>query len=72
MNLIGTAQRYNMKVNPDMERVQIVLDKLDKIKEETGVGFCPCMPSRNKDTVCPCKYMRTLGVCRCGLYLPNR
>ena len=65
------AELYDMKVNPDKERVDIVLDKIAKIKDMTGVGYCPCYPKHNKDTICPCKYMRTIKVCRCGLYIPK-
>ena len=65
------AELYDMKVNPDKERVDIVLDKIAKIKDMTGVGYSPCYPQHNKDTVCPCKYMRTMKVCRCGLYIPK-
>ena len=42
------------------------LKKIEIIKEKTGVGYCPCFPQHTKDTVCPCKYMRTMNVCRCG------
>ena len=67
---IKIAEQYGMLVNPDRERVNIVLAKIKKIKESTGVGYCPCYPQHNKDTICPCKYMRTKEVCRCGLYIP--
>lgn len=33
-------------------------------------GYCPCQPSKTKDTICPCKYMRKYSTCRCGLYVP--
>lgn len=32
-------------------------------------GYCPCQPNKNKDTICPCRYMRKFNTCRCGLYV---
>lgn len=71
MDLDKIAEKFGMIVNPDKERVNIVLDKLKTIKEREGVGYCPCFPQHNQDTVCPCKYMRKMNVCRCGLYKPQ-
>ena len=71
MDITKIADKYGMKVNPDNNRVSIVLNKINKIKEKEFAGYCPCMTLRNFDTVCPCKYMRTKNVCRCGLYIPN-
>lgn len=71
MNLENIANKYNMVVNPDINRVNIVLDKIAKIKEKEGIGYCPCFPQHNQDTICPCKYMRKMNVCRCGLYKPR-
>ena len=70
MNLTVIAERFGMKVNPNKERVDIVLNKLATIQSETGIRYCPCMPNRSQDTVCPCKFMREKRVCRCGLYVP--
>lgn len=64
------AEKYGMKVNPNKDVVENVLKKIEIIKEKTGVGYCPCYPQHVTDTVCPCKYMRTRNICRCGLYLP--
>lgn len=53
-----------MKLNPDIKHVQMIQEKL-----KANGGHCPCMPTKTKDTICPCKYMRELSVCRCGLYV---
>lgn len=71
MNLQVIADKFGMKINPNNERVNIVLNKLDTIQKETGIRYCPCMPVRDKDTICPCKFMREKKVCRCGLYVPK-
>ena len=64
------AEKFDMQVNDNKERVNIVLEKLSKIQDETGIRYCPCMPNRSKDTICPCKIMREKHICRCGLYVP--
>lgn len=71
MSIVEIAEKFGMKVNPDLDRVDIVLDKLAYIQKETGVRYCPCLPNRDKDTICPCKFMREKHVCRCGLYVPK-
>lgn len=71
MSIVEIAEKFGMKVNPNLDRVGIVLDKLAHIQRETGIRYCPCMPSRDKDTICPCKFMREKQVCRCGLYVPK-
>lgn len=53
-----------MKLNTDIKHVQLIQEKL-----KGNDGYCPCMPTKTKDTICPCKYMRELSVCRCGLYV---
>lgn len=58
------GSEYEMKVNPDGNHVKIILDKL-----KANNGYCPCMPMKTKDTICPCKYMRKFKACRCGLYV---
>ena len=32
-------------------------------------GFCPCQPSHDRDTMCPCKNYRQNGDCICGLFV---
>lgn len=53
-----------MKLNPDQAHVNKIVNKLGM----TG-GYCPCLPNRTEDTICPCKYARKQSVCRCGLYV---
>lgn len=67
MNIDEIADRYDMLINNNDCVKENVLQKLKK----TG-GYCPCFPQHTEDTICPCKYMRTLHVCRCGLYIPKK
>ena len=32
-------------------------------------GFCPCQPTQDRDTMCPCKNYRQKGECICGLFV---
>ena len=54
-----------VRYNDDKE---LVMEIKSKLKENDG--YCPCQPSKTKDTICPCKYMRKYSTCRCGLYVP--
>lgn len=63
------AEEYGMQVNPDSYRVAEVLEKLGKNHQKYGAPYCPCMPTQEEDTICPCKYMRKFNVCRCGMYV---
>ncbi|MBS5519643.1 MAG: hypothetical protein KHX13_04840 [Acidaminococcus intestini] len=58
------VSEYGMKLNPNKEHAEVVLKKL-----EANQGYCPCLPVKNKDTLCPCKYLRKFQACRCGLYV---
>lgn len=53
-----------MKLNPNQNHVEKIMDKLRVTK-----GYCPCLPAKNEDTICPCKHSRTLKACRCGLFV---
>lgn len=59
-----TANKYGMKVNPDSEHVFNIIEKI-----YNNDGYCPCMPMKNDATKCPCRYMREMKACRCGLYV---
>lgn len=56
---------YNIRSKEDMNRM---VDKFKDMKEKYGQMYCPCHVSQNADTLCPCKYMREYGACRCGLF----
>ena len=63
------AEKFNMSVNPKAYVVATVLEKLGANQTQFGKPYCPCMPSHNEATVCPCRYMREMKACRCGLYV---
>lgn len=60
----GLNENGNMKLNPDDNHVEKILEALEK-----NDGFCPCRAEKNKDTVCPCKKMREENKCCCKLYV---
>lgn len=53
-----------MELNPDGKHVKKITDKL-----VANDGYCPCLPVKTADTICPCKYARTMQVCRCGIFV---
>lgn len=63
------AQKYGMKVNQKTYNVACVLEKLGNNQVKYGAPYCPCLPTHSEDTICPCRYMRDLKACRCGLYV---
>lgn len=65
-HLINTATKYGYEINKD--RLPVLVEKFRKQVECFGKMFCPCQQQQNADTICPCKYMRKYGACRCGLY----
>lgn len=69
--LEAVQQKYGYEFRSDS-----ILDKLAekfaKQHEQYGDMYCPCQPNHSQDTVCPCRYMRNYGACRCGLYKPTK
>ena len=61
------AQKYGYKIKSE-ERLKVLAGKFKIQKEQYGEMYCPCQPNKTSDTICPCKYMRNYGACRCGLY----
>lgn len=63
------ARKYGMRVNPDALHVISTLEKLGENDVRFGAPYCPCLPNHSEDTICPCRYMREMKACRCGLYV---
>lgn len=63
------AHKFGMKVNPKAYNVASVLEKLGNNQVKYGAPYCPCLPNHTEDTICPCRYMREMKACRCGLYV---
>jgi len=58
-----------IKVNPDMDHVKKIKEKL-----VANGGYCPCSLYLNEDTKCMCKEFREQegGWCHCGLYFKEK
>lgn len=69
MNLEYYLKKHHMKVTNDMVRATKVQQKLLQNTMELGAPYCPCQSQHTPDTICPCKYMRDAGACRCGLFV---
>lgn len=63
------ANKFGMKVNPKAYAVASVLEKLGNNQVKYGAPYCPCLPNHTEATICPCRYMREMKACRCGLYV---
>lgn len=63
------ARQYGMRVNPDAEHTVAILEKLGRNEMQHGAPYCPCLPNHSASTICPCRYMREMKACRCGLYV---
>ncbi|PWM76704.1 MAG: hypothetical protein DBY32_11305 [Phascolarctobacterium sp.] len=61
------AKEHGYKIRNE-ERADVLSDKFLAQVTQHGAMYCPCQPNRTPDTICPCKYMRVYGACRCGLY----
>ena len=51
------------------ERLDTLSDKFLNQVTKYGKMYCPCQNVRNESTVCPCRYMRDCGFCKCGLFM---
>jgi ferredoxin-thioredoxin reductase catalytic subunit len=71
------AERMNVSLNPDSEKVDEILGKLLENQRKHGFRLCPCRrPSadktKNRLVTCPCAYamgeIELQGHCLCLLY----
>ena len=58
------AKAFNMALNTDVIHVEKIINKVF-----ANDGYCPCMPSKTTDTICPCINMSRHKACRCGLFV---
>ena len=71
------AEKKGWKVNPDKSYAQMIIDGLNKNKEQKGKYYCPCKvttdnPEVDKEIICPCKDSQAEidkdGHCHCRLF----
>ncbi len=72
------AKKFFIKLNPDKNHVDKILDGLLKNKKEKGEIYCPCRvvlgdKKRDKLIICPCVYhmgeIELQGHCLCNLFV---
>lgn len=66
--LQSIADNHGYSVRSE-ERLDTLSDKFLNQVTKYGRMYCPCQNVRNESTVCPCKYMRDCGFCKCGLFM---
>lgn len=62
---ISLTNGYEVRSTEDVTRMA---NKFSAMVDKYGQMYCPCHMSQNADTLCPCKFMREYGACRCGLF----
>ena len=81
-NIKEHAQKIEgVKVNPDKERVEVIIKGLMKKKEKHGEVYCPCRlvtgdKEKDEEIICPCVFHRgeieLEGKCRCLLFFEDK
>jgi ferredoxin-thioredoxin reductase catalytic subunit len=80
-NIKEYAERVGIKVNPDKEKVDIIIKGLLKNKEKYGEVYCPCRivtgnKKKDEEIICPCVFHRgeieLEGHCRCWLFFEKK
>ena len=61
-NFYSNAKKWGMRVN------EPIASKIIPALNNNG-GHCPCSIVKSNDTICPCKTMRTMKSCHCGVYV---
>lgn len=67
VRLVQTVMKYGYETRSAEDSNRMV-DKFTAMMEKHGDMYCPCHVTQNADTLCPCKFMRQYGACRCGLF----
>jgi ferredoxin-thioredoxin reductase catalytic chain len=75
------AKKKEMWLNPDKEKLAMIIKGLMKNKEKHGEVYCPCRlvtgnKEKDRDIICPCVFHRgeveIQGNCRCQLFFGNK
>lgn len=70
-NKLKEIAKINSYKIRDEKRLDILSDKFAGQVSMYGAMYCPCQSNRTEYTICPCRYMREYGACRCGLFVPE-
>ena len=65
----AVAHMHNYRIR--QERLEPMSQKFEQQLDKYGDMYCPCQLQQTPETVCPCRYMREQGACRCGLFMVN-
>ena len=78
------AEKNEFKVNPDKERVELLLEGMFNNEKNHGFRYCPCRlitKEREEDLklICPCNFLihetykdKEDGECWCGLFVRRK
>ncbi|MDR2854941.1 MAG: ferredoxin:thioredoxin reductase [Methanomicrobiales archaeon] len=71
------ADSQGFVLNPDIEKLNLVLKGLHRNVTKHGAEYCPCRiktgdPEKDKDIICPCAFHKDeiakQGFCHCHLF----
>ncbi|MGQ9673906.1 MAG: ferredoxin-thioredoxin reductase catalytic domain-containing protein [Candidatus Aminicenantales bacterium] len=78
------AEKNEFEVNPDTEKVEMLLDGLHANEKNYGLKYCPCRLAsgdyaEDLKLVCPCNFLvhetyrdNEAGECWCGLFIKRK
>jgi len=75
------AKEKGWMLNPDKDKLRIVIRGLSRNQKRFGERDCPCRirsgdPERDRAIICPCEYhekeLAEQGQCHCRLYFAGR
>jgi ferredoxin-thioredoxin reductase catalytic subunit len=76
------AEKNEFQVNPDKEKVEMLLDGVFSNEKNHGLKYCPCRLitkdfQEDLALVCPCNFLihdtyREKGECWCGLFVRRK
>jgi len=72
------AEKTGIKLNPDKEKLELIIKGLLRNRKEKGENYCPCRvvsgdKEKDEEIICPCVFHRgeieLEGKCRCLLFV---
>ena len=78
------AEKREFKVNPDTERVDLLIEGIFNCEKNQGLKYCPCRMiekdfQKDLQLICPCNFLvhetykgKDDGECWCGMFIKRR
>jgi ferredoxin-thioredoxin reductase catalytic subunit len=73
MNINEILIKFNRKLNPNKEMVDLLIKRLEYNEKTFGKPYCPCSLLKTDEMACPCKQsekdIEEKGHCHCWLFI---